>query len=207
MNHRDTETQSEEERMTGPEVLAVVSTATNVLLVLVTICYVVINKKVLDQSRAVTGLMREQHHDATRPYVTVDVTTARYSIFTLRIRNTGKTAARNLQLSIDREFWRFGLKDEHHNVRTSSAFANPIKLFAPDSELLFDLGVSSQIYNQPHLTPHEFEITATYSYSDRTVSESTHIDLWIFRGTTVNPSALVEELHKIGEAIEKLQVK
>jgi hypothetical protein len=142
-----------------------------------------------------------------RPYVTISPWVRPFaSFFYLRIANTGRTAAENLQLTLDRDFFEWGENRPERNLRTKTAFSEPIDSFAPGTEMLFALGQSWVVLGddaKPEITPPKFSVTARYEYSGRKVVEVTRIDLRPYIGSTHEDDPLVEELERIRKVLEK----
>lgn len=177
-------------------------------LVLVTTIYVVTTNKILKANRQVVDLMQDQLEASLRPYVlTSTFIVAGNGMICLKISNTGKTAAQNLQLKLDRDFYQYGKKEVRYNLANAYAFQNTIETFVPGAELVFYIGMGFQIFDDntnSKLTPTQFTITATYKYSEKTVSEKTTIDLQAYRMTSLPPQeAIVTQLKEIVKAISK----
>jgi len=172
-----------------------ITVAISALLAAITAVYAVLTSKILGANRQVVRVMREQFVAANRPYVSVDVVTDSI-LFQLRIRNLGKSAAENLRLQVDNDFYLMNRRDEQYNIRNISAFNVAIKSFAPGAELMFDLGASFEIYKDPSLTPLEFCVTANYDFGETHVTEPNYLDLRIFHHTVAHQSTQVQEIVK-----------
>lgn len=177
------------------------------LSVVLTAAYSFLTFKILQANKRVTSLMEQQLESATRPYISVDVITGGSPLLSLRIRNLGSSAARNLTLTLDRDFYRLNQKREENNLRRAPAFTSRIPSFAPRAELVFDLGVFWQIVKEPEITPTQFRITAVYEYAGKKTDETTDIDLDIFHYSVAHAEPFVQELEKIREALEKIATK
>lgn len=139
-------------------------------LVLVTIYYAV-------QTHRTVSAMKEQNVRLIRPYISI--CPIRDGItFHLRVENTGKTSADNLQLSIDRPF--YCLDEEEANLKEQHLFTSGVASFSPGAEVNFLLGTTVQIFGKEdthYPMPSKFEVTARYSYSGNEVVETTTVDL------------------------------
>jgi len=175
-------------------------------LVVVTVAYVIVTYRILRANQRVVTVMKEQLEASLRPYIVVStfITTGNL-IICLKISNTGKMTAENLELTWDRDFYQYGRKEDNYNLKKAYAFQNVIETFVPGAELLFYLGMGFQIFaddTDPKLTPPQFTITATYSYSDKKVSEQTTINLETYRKTSLPPQdAVVTQLKEIARAL------
>ncbi len=75
-------------------------------LVFITAFYAYLTHRIAKANRQVVQVMREQSEALTRPYVTVAAVAQPGSpALYLRISNTGKTAAEQLRLELDRDFY------------------------------------------------------------------------------------------------------
>lgn len=96
-------------------------------LVVITTFYAWATYKILRANENVVEAMREQALAALRPYVVVaPMLEVDNPVFYLRFSNTGKTAAENLRLSIDKSFFKFGEKTQNRDLATFTAFNQPI---------------------------------------------------------------------------------
>lgn len=175
-------------------------------LVLITALYAWLTHRIARSNERSSELMARQTELLTRPYVEVSVfVPPKIPILYLRVANTGKTAARNLRLSMDRSFFQYG-ESNGTDIAKLSAFSEPIGSFAPGAELIFALAQGFVIFGEkadPSITPPEFNVTASYEFEGRSVSEATHIELKPYLGSTMEPSPLIEELERIRKAVEK----
>ena len=163
---------------------------------------------ILRANRAAVSAMREQMADQNRPFVAVTVQMRMgSSIIQLLIKSVGKSPAQNLRLSIDRDFFQFGEKDENRNLAKQSAFSQAIDCLPPMSELLFDLGAGPSLYGtqaDQAVCPHTFEVTADYEYGKSKYREKTHVDLRPYLGTSVPHHPVVEGLELVRKSIDNL---
>lgn len=177
------------------------------LLVVVTGFYAYVTRRILRANEAVVAAMREQSEALTRPYVVVSpYVPPKGWIFYLRIRNIGKTAAKNLRLNLDRDFFRFGERQTDNNLASYNAFSLPTATFPPDAELLFYLAQGPDLFGESaddQVTPQVFTVTASYSYGDRTVTEETQVDLRPFLESAIPPDALVDKLDEVKKELVK----
>jgi hypothetical protein len=179
---------------------------TNIVLAVMTGVYAWLTYHIVHANRASVEVMLQQLESTTRPYVDIDAFfEPGIPIFKLRIRNTGKSAAHNLRLSMDTNFYRFDSDKPEMNLREAVAFNRPIETFPPGAALVFGLGSSYKIYQNSGTQPSRFEITASYQFFNKTVNERTTIDLEMFYGTDAAAEPLVQELTKVTKEIEKIE--
>lgn len=180
------------------------------ILVLVTGFYAYVTFKILKANEGVLSEMQAQQDALYRPYVSISpVLHIDNSCISLKIKNTGKTAAHNLKLSVDKDFYQFGNKDDKDNLRNLSAFTEIIDSFVPESEMLFYLAQGFKIFGNnadEKITPSIFTITARYSYGEKTVVEKTKIDLRPYLNSAIPQDPIVDNLKDIKKSMDK-QVK
>lgn len=178
------------------------------VLVLITGFYAWATYRILKANEHVVEVMHEQAEAVTRPYVTVSpVLEPDNPIFYLKVSNTGKTAAKDLKLTLDRPFYEFGEKKEENNLAQRYAFSNVITSFPPESEIVFSLAQSFAIFGDkadPGIVPSSFVVTAEYSYDDKRVTETNPIDLKLYLGANIPQDAYVRKLKAINDSIEKV---
>ena len=181
------------------------------ILVLVTGFYAWATFRILKANERVVDVMKKQNDAMVRPYITITTFVhPRHPLIYLKIINTGKTAAENLRLEIDRPFYQFGQGREENNIANFPAFQKPIDCFPPGTSLCFDLAQGFIIFGKdanPNITPTKFSIKAIYSYAEKTVEEVTNIDLQPYLNSKREPDSLIEELEKIQKAIKDLNRK
>jgi hypothetical protein len=171
------------------------------VLVLVTIYYAW-------QAHRSATMMQKQYESMMRPYIVVKPIRDG-NTYHLQISNTGKLPAENLQLELDSTF--YCLRDDDRDLTDEHLFAEGVDSFAPGSEVTYFLGRNIDIFNEDpssSKTPTKFKVTASYSYSNEEVTESTTVDLRQFanfallrRGVNRDIKKGREALHKIAEAL------
>lgn len=178
------------------------------ILVLITGFYAWATYKILRANESIVEVAREEAENISRPYVNISTFTIPDNpIIFLAIENTGKTPANNLRLQVDKDFYQFGEKKKDRNLRGLEVFCNPIACFSPGSRLPFYLGIGHQLFNEESeqvVSPLTFKITAEYEYGDKKVKEETVIDLKMHLNSALAPDAIVSELKKMSESINKL---
>tara|TARA_R100000365_G_C2742300_1_gene70968 strand:- start:55 stop:738 length:684 start_codon:yes stop_codon:yes gene_type:complete len=124
----------------------------------------------------------EQYYDTIRPFVVVRLNTHAGVVFMLEIENIGQSAAANLVLKLDKDFFAFG---DGHNLREASAFTRPFAHFAPKEKLSFYLSQGFNMENKRDgidRTPSVFTVSATYGFRDKKYEESYVIDTTPYDG-------------------------
>jgi hypothetical protein len=148
---------------------------------------------------------RIQTEALTRPYITIQPILKKHSpVVYLSIKNTGLSVAKNLRLSIDRDFFQFNqLNNPQKNLSNLKAFRAPIKSFAPNYELIFPLAQSFVILDGQAVDscPSQFLITTEYDFAGKSVVEESYIDIEAFTGGEVDLDPLVSEIEKIRKHI------
>lgn len=177
------------------------------LLVIITGFYAWATFHILKANKCVVELMSEQSEALTRPYVSISAFLPSESIiFALRIANTGKTPAKNLKLTLDREFYKYGRSSGNNKFSDFVAFKEVIESFPPGAELIFDLAQGFKIFGEDSetgVTPACFSITAQYGYGDKSVIEENKIDLRPYFLSNLPKNPEVSQLKQIKESIEK----
>lgn len=104
------------------------------LLVIITAVYVILTHHIAQANRASVAAIREQTSALNRPYLVVNAILQKdLTNLYLRIANLGRTAATNLHLSLDRDFYRAGRTDDPSmNLGNAAALKSPIRTFSHD---------------------------------------------------------------------------
>jgi len=151
---------------------------------------------------------KQQAEAIYRPYVTITHRLSSETLISLFIKNTGKTNAQNLKLQIDKDFFQINRSIQEFNIAKHFAFTNVVESFPPESELKFSL-ISSAALNseswQNDGQPPVFKIIATYSFSDKTVTEATTIDLRPYHNTFLPEPSVEDRLKKLTEELKEFK--
>jgi hypothetical protein len=109
------------------------------ILVFITAIYSYLTHKMAKASEASVQAVRDQSDTMLRPYVSISVYIRPHTpILYLKIENTGRTAAEDLQLVMDKDFFQFGERNQaDKNLRTKAAFVNSIQSLPPNGKLIF----------------------------------------------------------------------
>ena len=163
------------------------------LLVLLTGYYAWTTNRILKANEDTVAAMKEQNEAISRPYVQATIgLLVDAPVYVLTVKNHGQTMAKNLKLSIDREFFAMGRK----KLNELPAFNQTIESFPPQAEFNFWLGTGADIHGSGE-EPEGFQIEIKYEYSDKKVNEKTMIDFRPF---------LLSDMprHHVAHAIKKL---
>lgn len=179
------------------------------ILVFITAIYAYLTQRMAQASEASVEAIRAQSEAMLRPYINVEPFIRPHTPFLyMRIKNTGRTSAENLQLSLDRDFFQFGKTDRpEKNLRNLSAFTAPIDSFPPGTELIFALGQSWVLFgenSEQDVTPVQFEVSAKYEFFEKKAEEVNRIDLRPYLGSVGERDPVVDELERIRKIVEKL---
>jgi hypothetical protein len=128
----------------------------------------------------------------------------------LRLTNSGKAAAENLKLKLDRDFYRYGSNKSVDNLSNIYLFQKTVRTFAPGTELIFYLGTGFDLFKDAtdrKLTPLQFAITAKYGFLEETFTEDTYIDLEVYHYANLQPVDRIEDcLKSIAESLKEISV-
>ncbi len=175
-------------------------------LVAITGWYAWITGRILKANESMVQAVRDQQYAATRPYVQLTITVrVGTTLVYLQVENVGKTAAADLTLSMDRDFYQLGEKTERANLRNAAAFSQPIRSLAPGARLRFLLGTGSSIFGGDDTRcPQRFDVVAMYSTGSERVVETSAIDLKPYLHTEAESDPIAEELAKLRDKFSEL---
>lgn len=180
------------------------------MLVLVTGFYAWVTFRIMRANEATVATVINQTDALTRPYVTVGVVTFpnNYVLY-LRISNTGKTGADDVRLTLDRDFYQFGVTS-NRNLRDMSAFQQPIAQLPPGAEIIFALASAVSLFApnaDAAVIPQVFEVSASYRYGERRVTEKSIIDVRPYFMSVDRPDAMITEVQGVRKELEKIAKK
>lgn len=150
--------------------------------------------------------LHEQNDSLNRPYVVVRPFTEDGSWYNLFIENKGRTSAQNLILSIDRDFYVDNI--DSYNLADMYVFQKPIDTLPPNGSITLLLGFGSQIFGDGpdrSRVPLVFQVTARYTYGERTVEETSTVDLQMFGGLRIAKKDPGKELSEIAKTLSKME--
>lgn len=173
------------------------------VLVITTIVYAYLTYKIAKSNTETVDILKEQNETMMRPYIVIEpFVRSNTSLIYLRIKNTGRTSAKQLKLRINKDFYQFD--NESRNLRDFPAFSSEIDSFAPNQELLFGLAQGFIIFSKSNnRMPLQFEITASYKSGNKSYKETSLIDLRVYELSEYYKDPIVEELSKIGERLKE----
>jgi len=178
------------------------------ILAFITAIYAYLTHRMAKTSEASVEAIRDQSEAMLRPYIIAAPFIRPHTPFLyLRVKNTGRMGAQNLRLTLDRDFFQFGEKDDaDKNLRTRSGFSTPIDNFPPGAELIFALGPGWVLFGEsarPDVSPTQFNVTATYEFLGKRIEEVNRVDLRPYVGTEGEHDPVVEELERIRKVMEE----
>lgn len=190
-------------------VCTLLTTLMAVAAAILTATYVVFTYRIMCSAQESSTLAREQLESLTRPILVVAVVVRPGPpVFQLSIRNEGQAAARNVYLRIEPDLLPFhGKSPTKKRLKELPAFRERIDSFTPKTELLIDLGMSFDFFSlDPQIrdvNPLQFAVSAFYQSDSKTYTETTGLDLEIFRGSTAAKYGVLGELADLNKNIEK----
>jgi len=174
-------------------------------LVAITAFYAWATFRILRANEAVVAAMQAQTEAQTRPYVVASAAPrVGTTMMCLHIENQGRSAAQNLRLIIDKDFYPHAEKKEHENLAKLSAFTEPIRSLPPGSRITFNLGVGHKIFRpgSEELCPQVFSVHAEYDFGTKHYTEDHIVDLRPLVHSAVVYDAVARELEKLRQAVE-----
>lgn len=180
------------------------------ILVVVTGFYCWLTFKILKSNKKAVKEMRVQNESLIRPYITASTFVTKGAQYYLKIKNTGNSAAQNLLIKLDKDFFISGLENEKKNIRNAFVFNNIIESFPPGSELFYLLGHGSVLLKNDFdekITPQEFTVASKYEFYENIYSEKTNINLKQYEGTVIFSDSLADNLRDISIQLEEIKNK
>lgn len=158
--------------------------------------------QVLKANRAAVDVMRAQLDATTRPYILVSPSVRTMTtLLQLTVTNTGSSAAEDLQLTLDRDYFFNAEEGAANNLRNYPAFSQRMDSFPPKAELVFALGIGHKVMDS-ELCPQQFTVTATYAWAGQRCTESTRIDLKPYGQSGKPIDVVAERLDKLIEVVK-----
>jgi len=175
----------------------------SLILVLATGLYVFLTNRIAHANSLMAQQMMSQQENISRPVITANIEIRSQVLFVLVIRNTGASVASNVSLSLDRDFFRYGEKD---NLRDLAIFKGQKFTLAPGDSLRFDLAQGFVIFAKDAneaITPTAFKIAAAYSSSLKEYQDVLVVDLSPYLMTNWPKSDVALEIEKLTKAIQR----
>jgi hypothetical protein len=171
----------------------------------VSVAVVIVTYMIVRANRQTVAVMEAQLLAATRPYVQVAPFVRPMStLLLLNISNAGATAARNLRLTLDRDYYVHAEHRPDRNLRSFAAFSQPIESLPPKAEFSFHLGVGHKILASPDLSPITFRIKAEYEGAGHRYAEEFVVDLQPYVNSAQPIEPLVERIDKLNEHLNAI---
>lgn len=143
-------------------------------LVVITGIYVRASFQILRANREAVQAMHEQTEALLRPYIAVELTgRPGTTLLQLTVRNTGRSAAENLTMSIDRPVFA-RLDGPPKNLQELPLFSSEEPtVLAAGAELHYLLGLGYKVFSDPpeHRLPDTFVVSARYRSGKREFNE------------------------------------
>lgn len=147
------------------------------VLVVVTGAYVYLTWKIAQANQEMLESLKVQYRESMRPLVYPSLTFREQVVSRLTIRNSGRSPAYDLRVSLDRDFFQFA---ERRNIREFGVFNEPISAFPPGAEISIDLAQGFNLDKEldgKNVTPSKFVVTLNYRSKFETYSEDVLIDV------------------------------
>lgn len=175
------------------------------ILVVITGWYAWVTYRILQSNQRAVDAVLEQNEALVRPYIVIRPFSTTAAVYYLSIKNTGKTAAQKLKLKIDRPFYSFD-KDSL-NIADAGLFTTGVTSFAPGAQIVYGLGFGGGRFLKdpdPERMPHQFTVTAEYSFGGKRVVDANAVDMNQFTGIILYASPEAKNLEKMRKAMESL---
>jgi len=181
------------------------------LLVIITGFYAWATFRILRANELVVKVMRDEVEALNRPYINIFLfVKSGIPLFYLKISNSGKTAAKNLRLIIDKPFYQYGEKKDEANLANFNAFSKEIEEMGPGEQIEFALIQSFVVFKNKTddesvaAAPLKFKITAKYSFANKTVEETHNMDFSPYLNSEIPEDPIASGLEEIKKAIEQM---
>ncbi len=167
----------------------------SILLFLVTFAYAIFTRRMLKEMR----LAREAD---LRPYLLIDVFHVD-TIFYLLLKNSGRTAAKNVKFNLDKTVEVIFNK----KLNEMPLFKHGVTIFPPEKEFIIKLGSAYMFLGEERNEarhPSRFEIIVEYSYlNGLKTKETVVINLQEFFQTNPRPDAVAKSIKELSDTINK----
>ena len=154
--------------------------------------------------------MREQTDAQFRPYVVASVgTQIGTTLLILEIQNTGKSAATDLTLRMNKAFY-FNGNINAENIAALPAFTQLIEALAPGARLQFVLGIGHTLFSNgitEGVAPKVFTVKAEYGFAVKRFSEQHIIDLRPLLHTVRIDDPIATEIKALRESVDNAMRK
>lgn len=180
-------------------------------LVVITAFYAFATFKILKANRDAVQAMRDQTETLLRPYVSVEVTPRPgTTLMNFVVKNTGKSAAQGLRMSIDRPV-RPRLTAGPKNLQELALFRDEAPtVLAAGAEIHYILGVGHDLLagDPDGRLPDRFTVSAQYSFGEKGYVEQHIVDTTPLLHSSVQHDQVADAIEraagKLAEAIGRL---
>lgn len=175
-------------------------------LVLITGVYAWLTYSISQSNKLMVDRIGDQIEHQSRPVISVNISSRHRTVISLVVANRGNSNASDIQIRLDRPFYRFGELGEGRNLQTYNAFSRTISGLAAGDTLIFDLAQGfniNKIVDGDNITPSEFVVSVTYKGFGKTYDEKTHIDIKPYFESFAGEFE-VEELIKIKDQLNSI---
>jgi hypothetical protein len=160
-------------------------------------------EKAVIATNASTNAINRQIEASLRPYIDFELKRYPNNLIYMHIRNSGRIAATNLSLKLDRDFFPLG----HHgkkNLKEAFIFSNEVASLSPGTEITVGMLEIGEIGKLEDVSPTRFKIVAKYTWAGHNtpVVEDNEIDLSVFSGSGLIPKP--DLLYEIAAATNNL---
>ena len=177
-----------------------------VVLALITAVYAYATFRILKANQAAVKAMHDQTEALLRPYVSAEVSARPgTTLMQLVVRNTGRSAAEGLRMSIDRPLHQ-QLDSRKQNLQDLPLFAGKeLMALAAGAQLQHLIGIGHKLFNETgvHGMPESFVVSAQYSFGGRTYDERHTIDVRPLIHTSVMHDPIATAIKDAAEQLVK----
>ncbi|MEL7430222.1 MAG: hypothetical protein AAFN43_09495 [Pseudomonadota bacterium] len=176
------------------------------VLVLITAVYAYLTFSISSSNKRMAEEIAKQTEAMLRPVISFRIEVRAGSIFCLVLENTGKSTAESVNLKLDRDFFRFGERNEDSNLKNFNAFRQIVDSMASGERIKFDLAQGWEIdkeHEGVNLTPSTFQIEVEYLFGSKRYQETQKIDLRPYMSSLAVKEPL-EHLEQISASLKKI---
>ena len=187
--------------------LTEISLYANIGLAVITLVYACLTYRLVTLSQDTLSDARLQSQRDNRPYIdVVALQREGATVFQLRIGNTGRNAAKNVRLSLSKQFYQRHQIKEKYLLQNMHPFKETIASFSPKLELVLDLGISYEFFLDLDsvTTPLDFEVRAQYEWEGLHFDETTPIDIRVFARSSAAASGVLQEYKDINKQLQEM---
>jgi hypothetical protein len=177
-----------------------------VCLVVVNVLYCYFTYKIVQKNSDMVAQMKAQYESFIAPVISVTIQLKQTVVVCLKVKNNGHSAAKNLHLSLDKDFYQFGVFEEAKNMRNFLAFQQTIPSFSPGEEIFFPMSQGFNLGKSVEdriITPYEFTVGVRYEFAGQPVNQQHEVNLQAYLQSQQDRSEMLEELEKIRQVLEK----